>query len=220
MPPAHTIDNSSSSSQGNKIKTLHKQKGKGSCDPEYVQELCSKESLSQLVKDLEKKPNKLEVVSMFVQNHKYKLLKWEKNIYYLKVCDLSGTIYMGQQYMKEQWEEFYLPKTTRMEVLGILEHSQVPLPCMEWVVLVGEDGCVYAYREEELQLIAKNLSEFVENGKKRVYATYDYPEFSDEDEETLLQDEEVQKIRQSTRDFVNSNAHVFDNLLNFLSSKQ
>ncbi|KAM3921947.1 uncharacterized protein RB166_011268 [Leptodactylus fuscus] len=188
------------------------------CDVyEFIEEPCPPDSLSELIKDLEKDEKNLEAVSKFVKNHKGKTVTWKNSDSYLSLCDLSGTVYMGQTFMQEAWEELYLPKTTKMQVFGTLENREVLKPCTQWIILVGEDGHIYAYSDEVLQFIAKNLQEFVNNGKKKVYKSYLYPECSDEDEEFLEQDEEVQKIEQSTRDFVNKSADEFEDFLLFLS---
>ncbi|XP_044154885.1 uncharacterized protein LOC122941592 [Bufo gargarizans] len=176
------------------------------------QKLCSKASLSELVVQMNAK--NLKAVSEFVQKHYGELIKFTQ--VQITVHDLNGTIYMGQTYLKEGWEESYLPKITRMEVFGTLEVDYVdisPCPSEQWVILVGEDGCVYAYWNEELKLIAKSLKEFVECGKMKVYASYLYSESSDEDAESTKQSEEIQKIRQRTRDFVNNNADEFKKFL-------
>ncbi|XP_075702208.1 uncharacterized protein LOC142666144 isoform X2 [Rhinoderma darwinii] len=158
----------------------------------------------ELIQILEKDPSNLEAVSKFVQKHKDMSITWKNSDHYLRICDLSGTIYMGQKFMQEGWEELYLPKKTRMQVFGTLENSQVILPSVQWIILVGEDGCIYAYGEEELQLIAKSLREFENNGKVNLHS-YPYPECSDEEEESLQQDQEILNIRKRARDFVNKN---------------
>lgn len=186
-------------------------------DPEVhppIQKFCSPDSISGLIQSLKDNPKNLEAVLKFVQNNNGKKMVWENSKDCLGLCDLSGTIYMGQRFMQEAWEQLYLPKETRMQVLGTLH---IMRDCEEWIILVGEDGCVYAYEEEELQLIARSLSEFVENGKRNAYSTYFYPESSSEDE-YMQEDEEILKIRQRTRDFVNRSANKFDDFLNFISS--
>ncbi|XP_073540291.1 uncharacterized protein [Phyllobates terribilis] len=197
--------------------------------PSSIQELSSPDRIvkelnqfhlkgKELIQILEKDQKNLEAVSRFVQNNKDTLITWENSDYYLRLCDLSGTIYMGQKFMQESWEELYLPKPTRMQVFGTLENIQVMLPSVQWIILVGENGCIYAYGEEELHLVAKNLQEFVENGISKIDTTYVESDASDEEDELLHQDEEILKIRQRTKDFVNKSANEFDDFLSFLSS--
>ncbi|XP_044153677.1 uncharacterized protein LOC122940872 [Bufo gargarizans] len=225
MPSSCYIDNTPSKSPQHPSerkngfnKQPDKPKKEVPCDCEVsVEKLCSQESLTALIEVLDKDVKKLEVVSKFVQIHKEELIKWKNSAYYLLLGDLDDTIYMGEEYMQEAWEEVYLPKITRMQVFGTLEHSKVMVSCMQWIILVGEDGCVYAYMEEKLQLIAKSLREFVENGKKKTYLTYNYPEFSEEEDESLEEDEEILKIRQETKDFVDKSADELEDFLKFVS---
>ncbi|XP_075072930.1 uncharacterized protein LOC142161315 [Mixophyes fleayi] len=174
-----------------------------------------------LIKKLEKKPDDLESVSSFVQRNKETL--WYLNDgKYLRICDLNGTIYMGQKFMLEGWQHVYLPKSTRMEILGTLECSGSmattlhPTP-WQYIILVAEDGKIYAYEEEEeLHLVAGSLRQLVENGIKNTGISYLYP--SDEsDEESFQEDEDIQSIKQRTRKFVDKHADEFDDFLNFFS---
>ncbi|XP_056406121.1 uncharacterized protein LOC130297562 isoform X2 [Hyla sarda] len=169
-----------------------------------------------LFQALEKDPKNLEAISIFVQKYKNMLIPWKNSDCCLRLCDLSGTDYMGQDYMQEAWEELHLPKTTRMQVFGTLEYTQDVLLSVPCVILVGEDGCIYAYRDEELHLIANSLKEFVQNGNRKVYKSYCYPE-SKEKEIESPQDEEILKIRQETKDFVNKSTEQFGDFLDFLS---
>ncbi|XP_077107459.1 uncharacterized protein LOC143765064 isoform X1 [Ranitomeya variabilis] len=198
-------------------------------DPSSIQELSSPDMIEkefnqfhfkgkELIQILEKDPKNLEAVSRFVQNHKGTSIKWENSDCCLRLCDLGGTIYMGQKFMQESWEECYLAKPTKMQVFGTLENIQVMLPSVQWIILVGEDGWIYAYGEEELHLVAKSLQEFVENGISNIYSTFVDSDASDEEGEPLHQDEEILKIRQRTKDFVNKSANEFDDFLSFISS--
>ncbi|QDZ44840.1 ORF 6.5 [Frog virus 3] len=174
-----------------------------------------------LIQIQEKDPKNLEAISLFVQRHKnMSLPPWKNSNYFLRLCDLDGTDYMGQDYMQEAWEDLYLPKKTKMQVFGTLEYTQDVLHSVPCVILVGEDGCIYAYREEELQLIAKSLKEFVENGKSKVYKRYYYPDSSEEEDKSPPQDEEILKIRQRGRDFVNKGAPKFGAFLNSLPPRR
>ncbi|KAG9468686.1 hypothetical protein GDO78_022137 [Eleutherodactylus coqui] len=145
-----------------------------------IPEPCAVARISDLVQLLQENPKNLEAVSTFVQDNKDKSIEFESSDYYLRLCDLNGTIHMGQTFMQEGWEQLYLPKETKMQVLGTLESRQVWQPSVEWIVLVGEDGCIYAYEEEEMQLIARSMSEFVKDGKGKVYSSYNYPDSDSE----------------------------------------
>ncbi|XP_068119707.1 uncharacterized protein [Hyperolius riggenbachi] len=179
----------------------------------------SKEA-NKFIRKLDKKPGDLAVVSDFVKRNTEKRLPIGKSSdLYVRICDLSGTIYMGQTFMLESWIELYLPKPTQMKVLGTLESSDGMPPFPQWIVLVGEDKCVYAYGDEEILLFANSVKQLVEEGIQKTGISYKYPDdISDEDEEVLQQDEEIQKIREETKAFVNKSADDFEDFLNFLDS--
>ncbi|XP_068119293.1 uncharacterized protein [Hyperolius riggenbachi] len=141
----------------------------------------SKET-KEFICNLDNKPGDLAVVSDFVKRNTEKRLPIGKSSdLYVRICDLSGTIYMGQTFMLESWIELYLPKPTQMEVLGTLESSDGMPPFPQWIVLVGEDKCVYAYGDEEILLFANSVRQLVEEGIQKTGISYKYPEdISDE----------------------------------------
>ncbi|KAM4691578.1 uncharacterized protein WCC33_016370 [Rhinophrynus dorsalis] len=121
---------------------------------------------------------------------------------------------MGQGYMLESWKNIYLPKKTEMVVLGAVDNCLCLAPGLQLVILVAEDGCIYAYEDEELHELAKSLKEFAQNGIKEPYKVYEYPpDISDEDEETLETDPEILEIRRRTKAFVDESAEDFEELL-------
>ncbi|XP_077314949.1 uncharacterized protein LOC143935165 [Lithobates pipiens] len=133
---------------------------------------------------------------------------------YIRICGLDGTMYSGEQYMLESWEEVYLPEPTKMEVLGVLESSEGMAPFPQWIVLVGEDGHVYGYEDEKMYLFANSLERLIKDGIK-TDTCYDYPEdISDEEEEVLQKDEEIQKLRKTTDEFIDSKADSFNRFMN------
>ncbi|AYP19454.1 orf250-like protein [Frog virus 3] len=106
-----------------------------------------------------------------------------------------------------------------MEVLGTLESCCGIPPFPEWIVMVGEDQCVYAYGAEEILLFAYSVKQLVEEGIQETGISYKYPDdISDVDEEVLQQDEEIQKIRKKTREFVDKDAQEFQDFLNSLDA--
>uniref|UniRef100_A0A8C5R2R3 US22 family protein n=1 Tax=Leptobrachium leishanense TaxID=445787 RepID=A0A8C5R2R3_9ANUR len=171
----------------------------------------------ELLDMLQSNPGDLQAISDYVQKRKNKEWKFSKNPQLsLRICDLNGTVYFGQKYMLESWQSLYLPRKTRMVVLGAIDNY----PCMgtgiQLIILVAEDGRVFAYEEQVLSLIANSLPELVESGITSHKEMYSYPdELSDEDEETLQKNEEIQKIRKRMKDFVNSKAEAFEEILNY-----
>ncbi|AAT09664.1 orf250-like protein [Frog virus 3] len=179
----------------------------------------SKEA-NKFIRELDKKPGDLAVVSDFVKRNTGKRLPiGKRSNLYVRICDLSGTIYMGETFILESWEELYLPEPTKMEVLGTLESCCGIPPFPEWIVMVGEDQCVYAYGDEEILLFAYSVKQLVEEGIQETGISYKYPDdISDVDEEVLQQDEEIQKIRKKTREFVDKDAQEFQDFLNSLDA--
>ncbi|XP_063312415.1 uncharacterized protein LOC134611967 [Pelobates fuscus] len=164
-----------------------------------------------LLEKLKKKPGDLDAISAFVKANEeedFQLSNNEQLI--LRVCDLNGTVYMGQDHMLESWQSFYLPKETKMEVLGAIDNYHG----LQLVILVADNGHMYAYEEDRLVHIASSLPSLVQDGLEKNPCFYDLQELSDEEDETHS-DEEVQKIRQRTKDFVNQSSEAFDKMLDF-----
>lgn len=68
--------------------------------------------------------------------------------------------------MLGEWEKFYLPDHMYMEVFGVLEDFPCNSPDGELVLMVCEDGKVFAYEVNTLHLIADNLKELFTSGLK------------------------------------------------------
>lgn len=166
---------------------------------------------------LENDPANLVLVADFVKKNRDAKLhppasEAAKDMY-IRICGLDGTMYSGDQYTLESWEELYLPEPTKMEVFGVLESSKGMAPFPQWIVLVGEDGHVYGYEDERLYLFADSLQKLVKDGIK-TDVHYDYPDdISDEEEEVLQNDEEIQKLRQKTDEFIESKAESFNRFM-------
>eukprot|EP00079_Xenopus_tropicalis_P028186 XP_012822980.1 PREDICTED: uncharacterized protein LOC100496691 [Xenopus tropicalis] len=166
-----------------------------------------------LAKILRINPADLESVSRYVKSNKEKRLHLPNNLC-LRICDLNGTVYMGQNYMLESWKKFYLPKKTNMVVLGTLDNVPCMAPGMQLVVLVSEDGRVFLYEDEELHKAADSLQDFFSGitctSEVHCRSPSPSPESGDEDEETH---KEVLKLRQGAQQFVNKDAALFGSLL-------
>ncbi|XP_073462852.1 uncharacterized protein [Aquarana catesbeiana] len=168
--------------------------------------------------NLENDPGNLVLVADFVKKNRDEKIRPPNSEVmkdmYIRICGLDGTIYSGEQYTLESWEELYLPEPTKMEVFGVLESSEGMAPVPQWVVLVGEDGHVYGYEDEKMYLFANSLQKLLKDGIK-TDTYYDYPDdISDEEEEVLQKDEEIQKIRQKTDEFIDSKADSFNRFMN------
>lgn len=84
--------------------------------------------------------------------------------YSFKVGSLAETSYKKEPEMLEEWEQFYLPDHMYMEVIGVLEKFSCNSPNDELVLMVCEDGKVFAYEGNRLHLISNNLKDLFERG--------------------------------------------------------
>ncbi|XP_072259520.1 uncharacterized protein [Pyxicephalus adspersus] len=173
---------------------------------------------NELVQLLESNPVNLALISDAVKKHRDSKVFLHDNEafsdFYIRVCGLEGTIYSGDTYTLESWEELYLPEPTKMEVLGVLENKKGMVPFPQWLVLLGQDGHVYGYGDDTLHLLATRLKNLLNDGIKNTGIYYLYPhDISDEEEEVLQKDEEIQKIRERTRKYIDQNAEEFNDFL-------
>ncbi|XP_042689256.1 uncharacterized protein LOC122168190 [Centrocercus urophasianus] len=133
----------------------------------------------------------------------------------LRVGGLEGTFYEGQEELKEYCEVLYLPQPTKMEVVGTVDD----VPCLamgqQLIILVAESGEVYAYEEDTLHKVAKNMQEFTKIGLQRlgkeVYHCGEHIDSLDEAERD--KDPIIQELRQSTQRFLEGGKEDFQRLL-------
>ncbi|KAG8446425.1 hypothetical protein GDO86_014034 [Hymenochirus boettgeri] len=166
--------------------------------------------VEKLAGALKRNPGDLDVVCRFVQINEGKFLQLPNNLK-LRICGLSGTVYMGQNYMLESWKNLYLPRKTNMVVLGAVDNCLSMAPGNQLVILVAETGHIFAYEDEELHKISNSCKEFFKEGITITNEVYSYPDTPSPAGSD--QDEEIQKIRAETRQFVNKSADVFKELL-------
>lgn len=110
-------------------------------------------------------PQSLEMVSEYVQKNRGALVFFKAQPQLcLRVGDLEGTLYEGQDELLRWCQALYLPQPTRMIVVGTVDD----VPCLatgqQLVILVAESGDVYAYEEETLHKVARSFAEFLEIG--------------------------------------------------------
>lgn len=83
---------------------------------------------------------------------------------HLRVCGQDDTVYCGNEDQLESWEDHYLPERMKMQVIGAIDDFPCDAFCRQLVLLLCEDGNIYAYEDEVLHLVAKSLSELFESG--------------------------------------------------------
>ncbi|XP_053493460.1 uncharacterized protein LOC128615418 isoform X3 [Ictalurus furcatus] len=77
---------------------------------------------------------------------------------------LEDTLYKDKPDMLEEWEQFYLKEEMKMEVIGVLEEFPCDSLNAELVLMVCEDGKVFAYEDEHMHLVAKSLKVLFDHG--------------------------------------------------------
>ncbi|PWA15412.1 hypothetical protein CCH79_00008538, partial [Gambusia affinis] len=65
---------------------------------------------------------------------------------------VEDTEYNDRPAVVNAWGKFYLPKTTKMEVIGYAKGT--PYPCDQLVLMTCEDHNVYGFDGDELHLVA------------------------------------------------------------------
>uniref|UniRef100_A0A3Q3GHJ0 Uncharacterized protein n=1 Tax=Labrus bergylta TaxID=56723 RepID=A0A3Q3GHJ0_9LABR len=78
------------------------------------------------------------------------------------ICGLQGTSYFNRKEVVEGWGKFYLPDEVRMQVVGLVKGTSCP--CELLVLMICEDGKLYAYDEEELHEVASSLEQLCTEG--------------------------------------------------------
>ncbi|XP_017336924.1 uncharacterized protein LOC108272746 isoform X1 [Ictalurus punctatus] len=84
--------------------------------------------------------------------------------YSFRVGTLEDTLYKDKPDMLEEWEQFYLKEEMKMEVIGVLEEFPCDSLNAELVLMVCENGKVFAYEDEHMHLVAKSLKELFDHG--------------------------------------------------------
>uniref|UniRef100_A0A672JZQ4 Uncharacterized protein n=1 Tax=Sinocyclocheilus grahami TaxID=75366 RepID=A0A672JZQ4_SINGR len=82
----------------------------------------------------------------------------------LRICGQHGTVYEGDEEQLEAWKDYYLPERMEMEVIGAIDDFPCDAFGLQLVLLLGEDGRVFAYEDELLHLVALNLRDLFQHG--------------------------------------------------------
>uniref|UniRef100_A0A3B1ICG9 Uncharacterized LOC111197155 n=1 Tax=Astyanax mexicanus TaxID=7994 RepID=A0A3B1ICG9_ASTMX len=97
-----------------------------------------------------------------------------KKVEYYKFRVGSYTSYRKKTHLLQEWEQFYLPDEIKMAVIGVLEDFPCGEDSAELVLMVCEDGNVFAYEDERLHLVAKNMKKMFESGVQFPSSVYFY----------------------------------------------
>ncbi|KAL6461066.1 hypothetical protein MHYP_G00310320 [Metynnis hypsauchen] len=84
--------------------------------------------------------------------------------YHVRVCRQDDTVYAGNEDQLDAWEDHYLPERMAMEVIGAIDDFPCEAYDRQLVLLLCEDGNIYAYEDEVLHLVARSLRDLFESG--------------------------------------------------------
>lgn len=84
--------------------------------------------------------------------------------YFVRVCGQDGTVYAGNEDQLEAWKDFYLPERMEMVVIGAIDDFPCDAFGLQLVLLLCEDGNIYAYEDEVLHLVARSVDELFNTG--------------------------------------------------------
>ncbi|XP_064866699.1 uncharacterized protein LOC115128054 isoform X3 [Oncorhynchus nerka] len=96
------------------------------------------------------------------RNNKIPLAKPKS--YELRIGGLEDTVHAGDGEQLEVWKDCYLPKRMEMVVIGALDDFRCSAAGWQLVLLLCEDGNVYAYEFEVLHLVARSLEDLFKSG--------------------------------------------------------
>lgn len=81
-----------------------------------------------------------------------------------RICGQDGTVYAGNEEQLEAWKDFYLPERMEMEVIGAIDYFPCDAFGLQLVLLLCEDGKIYACEDEVLHLVAMDLEDLLQSG--------------------------------------------------------
>ncbi|XP_036423155.1 uncharacterized protein LOC118806020 [Colossoma macropomum] len=146
----------------------------------------------------------LEKISNVVTKYCHKQIELKKvEKYKFRIGSFKDTSYRDEPDLLEEWEQFYLPDHMKVEVIGFLEEFPCNADSAELVLMVCEDGKVFAYEDERLHLVANDLKELFECGVQFPGAKYYYRGQSFED----MTDDDWDKVKKSEAVMASTKEH-------------
>uniref|UniRef100_A0A8C7K3W7 Uncharacterized LOC116370376 n=1 Tax=Oncorhynchus kisutch TaxID=8019 RepID=A0A8C7K3W7_ONCKI len=119
--------------------------------------------------------------------------------YELRIGGLEDTVHAGDGEQLEVWKDCYLPERMEMVVIGALDDFRCSAAGWQLVLLLCEDGNVYAYEFEVLHLVARSLEDLFKSGaefpgqeKHRFGECFE--ELTEEEMKKEMQCDEIKKI--------------------------
>ncbi|XP_067235417.1 uncharacterized protein [Chanodichthys erythropterus] len=134
----------------------------------------------------------------------------------LRICGQEGTVYEGDEEQLEAWKDYYLPERTEMEVIGAIDDFPCDAFGLQLVLLLGEDGRVFAYEDELLHLVAVNLRDLLQcqmvfPGMETFKLGECFEEPTAEEYHEMMESDEVKKMKKLHKEFRQSLEYEFLN---------
>ncbi|MCJ8750265.1 hypothetical protein PDJAM_G00260550 [Pangasius djambal] len=120
-----------------------------------------------------------------------------------RVGTLDDTSYKDEPDILEEWEQYYLRENMKMEVIGVFEEFPCNSLYAELVLMVCEDGKVFAYEDEQMHLVAKSLKKLFDYGLQFPGIEQYYRGQSFED----MTDAEWDRVKKSTKEVAVKKQH-------------
>ncbi|XP_038844005.1 uncharacterized protein LOC120043487 isoform X1 [Salvelinus namaycush] len=119
--------------------------------------------------------------------------------YELRIGGLEDTVHAGDGEQLEVWKDCYLPERMEMVVIGALDDFRCSAAGWQLVLLLCEDGNVYAYEFEVLHLVARSLEDLFKSGAEfpgleKFRFGECFEELTEEEMEKQMQCDEIKKI--------------------------
>ncbi|XP_022542312.2 uncharacterized protein LOC111197153 isoform X1 [Astyanax mexicanus] len=126
--------------------------------------------------------------------------------YHVRVCGQDDTVYAGNEDQLEAWEDHYLSERMRMTVIGAIDDFPCEAFARQLVLLLCEDGNIYAYEDEVLHLVAESLKDLFENGMTFPgIESYNlgecFEEYTEEEYNELMECSEMKEMREAHEKF-------------------
>lgn len=169
--------------------------------------LSRKSIINQLSALRHSKDEETEIFLRTIRGHEVELHNAERkgDAYKWMLGTFEDTIYKDTG-MQEEWEIFYLPVDRRMQVLGEVYHTSWDSTDPKLVLMLcKDDGMVYAYDDEYLHQVAKNLNAVNTKGimypsKTVYYNGQRFADMTDEELNEMDEWEEVKKVKESYKE--------------------
>ncbi|MGH0145680.1 UNVERIFIED_CONTAM: hypothetical protein FKN15_006050 [Acipenser sinensis] len=112
-----------------------------------------------------------------------------------------------------------------MRVIGAIDMFPSLAVGLQLIILAGKDGNIYAYENEVLHQVADSLQDLFQKGTEFPGTkVYNYGEcfapMTEEEYDELMEDEEVKKMKEETREFIKSNEAEFLSILARIEEKE